>query len=255
MNVLAIVQARMGSSRLPGKVLLKIIDKTVIEHVVARVLQSRLIDEVVVATSIERNNLPLVKICSDNNIRVFCGSENDVLDRFYQLAKLLQPNHIVRITADCPLIDPDIIDKVIQKHLDDGNDYTSNTNPPTFPDGLDVEVFTFSALENAWEEANLQSEREHVTPYIYKNYFFKIGSFSSVVNYSNLRWTLDEERDFKLISLIYKELYTNEKLFTYNETLNFIKSNPKLQEINSEINRNEGFVKSVKNDKIARDDN
>ena len=169
MNVLAIIQARMGSTRLPGKVLLSLEGKTVIEHVVERVKCAKLVDEVIVATSININNLPLIRVCAEKNIRVFCGSEEDVLDRFFQLAKLLVPAHIVRITADCPVIDPAIIDKIIATHFLENADYTSNTIDETYPDGLVIEIFTYKSLTQAWNEASLSSEREHVTPYIKKH--------------------------------------------------------------------------------------
>ena len=185
-------------------------DKTVLEHVVSRVRTSRYIDEVFVATTIDKNNLPLVQLCSSQNIRVFCGSEDDVLDRFYQLAKLIHPDHIVRITSDCPVIDPEIIDLIIENHLRSNSDYTSNTILDSFPDGLDTEIFSFSALEKAWFEAKLSSEREHVTPYIKKHPdLFAIKSIVSEINYANKRWTLDTDSDFRFLTVLFSNLYNS----------------------------------------------
>ena len=173
MRTLAIIQARTSSTRLPRKVLLPLEDKTVIEHVIERVSMAKLIDEIVVATTIEREDINIVKLVSSLGYRVFAGSKDDVLDRFFQVAKLIKPTNIVRITSDCPLIDPKIIDLVIETHLRENADYTSNTLVETFPDGLDVEIFTFKVLYEAWRNAKLLSEREHVTPYIRNSKRFK----------------------------------------------------------------------------------
>jgi len=250
MKILAIIQARVGSTRLPGKVLIKVGEKPIIEHVYNRVSKASLIDEIFIATSINKENLPLVKYCSENNIRVFIGSENDVLDRFYQLAKLLNPNHIVRITADCPMIDHEVIDMVIKKHLDTKADYTSNALNQTYPDGLDVEIFKFEVLQKAWEEARLESEREHVTSFIYKNKsFFTIQSIDSRINYGNYRLTVDNPEDLKLFQTLYKNLYIKDPCFGLQSILDFIKDNPFVTEINKNILRNEGYTKSLANDK------
>src|SRR3989339_1281991 len=196
--ITAIIQARMGSSRLPNKVLKFLGDKTVIEHVCDRVRKSNYIDELFVATTIDINNLQLINLCTSKGIRVFCGSEDDVLDRYYQLAKLIKTDHIVRITSDCPVIDPELIDLIIKSHIQTNSDYTSNTIEDSFPDGLDTEVFKFNSLEKAWKEASLLSEREHVTPYIKKNpNIFTLNSVVSETNYQNKRWTLDTNLDFE----------------------------------------------------------
>ncbi len=246
-NVLAVIQARVGSTRLPNKVLLPLGDKTVLEQVVDKVTLVGSIDEVVVATSIEKNNLPLINLCAEKGIRIFAGSENDVLDRFYQLAKLLQPMQIVRITADCPLHDPEIIEEVIQAHLKIDADYTSNADPPTYPDGLDVEVFTFNALKEAWEKAALNSEREHVTPFIRNNPKFKKHNVEYQSDLSTLRLTIDEEKDYELLSLIFNNFYDREVIHLH-EVLEFLQANPEAGKINKEIIRNEGYLKSLKND-------
>lgn len=248
--IISIIQARLGSTRLPNKVLKYLEDKTVIEHVVSRVKQSKYIDEVFVATTINKNNLPLVQLCSAHNIRVFYGSEEDVLDRFYQLAKLICPDHIVRITSDCPVLDPEIIDLIIENHLKLNCDYTSNTIEDSYPDGLDTEVFTFSALKKAWQEAKLLSEREHVTPYIKKHpELFSHNSVVSKVNYGNKRWTLDTDRDFEFLESVFKHLYHSNNFFGMNDILNLVNKQPSLEKINANIIRNEGYIKSIEKDK------
>lgn len=254
-RIVAIIQARMGSTRLPGKALLKLEGKTVLEHVIERVKKSSLIQEVVVATTIVKEDLKIVSLCSAKGIRVYCGSENDVLDRYYQAARLLETDHIVRITADCPLIDPKIIDRVVQLHLSKKSDYTSNTIRETFPDGEDVEVFTFGALKEAWNNAKLCSEREHVTPYIRnRSDLFKLVNLDCIRNLSQKRWTLDEERDYKFIKLIYKNLYRKNRAFGMEEILKFLKQHPEYENINKEIKRNEGYLKSLREDKIFNSD-
>lgn len=251
--IIAIIQARMGSSRLPGKVMLDICEKPVLWHVVKRVKHSKYIDEVVVATSIEEDNNKIREFCSKNNILNYSGSENDVLDRFYQAAKYMdikENDIIIRITADCPLIDPNIIDTVIEAHKNENADYTSNVIKPTFPDGLDCEVVKFSTLAKAWKNAKLKSEREHVTSYIRNNpELFKISSVENNIDLSPLRWTLDEKEDFELISQIYELLYREDSLFFTSEILEVIRENPRLSLINDIYIRNEGLLKSLLEDK------
>lgn len=249
-KILAIIQARVGSTRLPGKVLNMIEGKMVLEHVIDRVQAAKLVNEVIVATTINKEDLAIVKLCAELGIRVFCGSENDVLDRFYQAAMLYDANHIVRITADCPLMDPEIIDQVIDRHLAEHADYTSNILQETYPDGEDVEVMTFAALKKAWLEAKLTSEREHVTPYIRKNLFlFKLDSVVNAENLSNKRWTLDNKEDYEFIKGIYADLYKNKKIFHMKDILAFIAKNKHLEKINHHITRNEGMLKSIREDK------
>lgn len=248
--IIAIIQARVGSVRLPNKVMKYLQNKTVLEHVCSRVRRSKYIDEVFVATTIDKNNLPLIQLCASQNIRVFCGSEDDVLDRFYQLAKLIHPEHIVRITSDCPVIDPNIIDKIIEDHLKRNSDYTSNTIIDSYPDGLDTEIFSLLTLERCWKEAKLQSEREHVTPYM-KNHpeLFKLNSISSKINYCDKRWTLDTDLDFEFLKSVFNELYKKNPYFGINEILHLLETMPSLEMINSSIVRNEGYLQSLKNDK------
>ena len=253
MNTVAIIQARISSTRLPGKVLKIIERKTVLEHVINRVRAAKNIDDMVVATTVKKEDLEIVKLCASLGISVFCGSEDDVLDRYYQTAKLFKAGHIVRITSDCPLIDPQIIEEVIELYFQKKADYASNTMPETFPDGLDTEVFSYKTLKKAWKNAKLSSEREHVTPYIrkYPN-IFKIVNLKCEYNLNDKRWTLDEPEDFKFIKIIYKNLYLEDSLFGMIKILDFLKKNPEIGELNKNIIRNEGYLKSLEKDKIIK---
>ncbi len=248
MNTLAIIQARTGATRLPSKVLLPLMDKTVLEHVVSRVEKANSIDDIIVATTIEKSDLRIVELCSKNNLRVFCGSQDDVLDRYYQVAKLLKPHNVVRITADCPLIDYQLIDKVVNEHIRGNYDYTSNTIGETYPDGLDVEVMKFPVLKESWAEAKLSSQREHVTQHIIKSDKYKKGSIESDTNYGEKRWTLDTEDDYMFIKEIYNRLYKKNALFVMEDVLKLLEQEPEIEHINHHINRNEGLRKSLDND-------
>jgi spore coat polysaccharide biosynthesis protein SpsF (cytidylyltransferase family) len=249
MKIIAIIQARLGSTRLPGKVLLDLEGRTVLEHVIRRVKSSKLVTDVIVATTINKDDLEIVKLCANLGISVYCGSEDDVLDRYYQTARLFKADHIVRITSDCPLIDPMVIDEVITLHVREKADYTSNTLKETYPDGEDIEVFTFAALKEAWKKANLSSEREHVTPFIRKNHAFKLVNLEYNKDLSHKRWTLDNPEDFEFIKSIYKNICNKSPNFGMMEILEFIDKNPDIEKINQNINRNEGYLKSLKEDK------
>jgi len=251
MNTVAIIQARISSTRLPGKVLKKIEGKTILEHVINRVRAAKKLDEVIVATTVKKKDLEIVKLCANLGVSVFCGSEDDVLDRYYQTARLFKAEHIVRITSDCPLIDPMVIDKVIELYFKKNADYATNGMPETFPDGLDTEVFSFKTLKRAWENAKLSSEREHVTPYIRNNpNIFKIVNLKCNVDLKDKRWTIDEPEDFSFVKIIYKNLYPKDSLFGMETILNYLRENPEIEKINKEIIRNEGYLKSLKEDKI-----
>ena len=202
MNYLVLIQARCGSTRLPNKVLADLAGKPDLQWVIERVNRSKRVDEVMVITSIEKNNLPLIKLCTELNTRVFVGSEDDVLDRYYQAAKLLEPKYVIRITADCPFFDWRYLDKAIEE-MEDNSDYLTEFTE-TFPDGLDIEIMKYSALVDAWKNANLKSEREHVTQYIRKHpEKFVLQNFECPIKgIGNKRWTLDEDKDYQLISNI-----------------------------------------------------
>lgn len=252
MKNLVLIQARMGSSRLPNKVLKDICGKPDLQWVIERVQRSKRVDEVMVVTSIEKENLPLIRLCTDLGIRVFAGSENDVLDRYYQAAKLIQPEYVVRITADCPLFDWRYLDQAIRQ-IDVDTDYIW-LGEDGYPDGLDLEIMRFEVLKRSWCEARLLSEREHVTMYI-KNHpeTFKIKTFDfPIKNIGHYRWTLDENRDYEMITMIYRYfIKIGKEDFVTEDVLEFLKSHPEIESINSGIERNEGLAKSIANDRVV----
>ncbi|WP_199609257.1 cytidylyltransferase domain-containing protein [Flocculibacter collagenilyticus] len=258
--ILAIVQARTSSSRLPHKVLKPLLGEPMLARQLERVSQAKLIEQLVVATSTEASDDELAKLCKHLNIACYRGDLNDVLKRFYGCAELYlgdlnstssgnSEHHIVRITGDCPLIDPELIDQVIQHHIENGSDYTSNCCPPTLPDGLDVEVFTFDALKRANREAKLKSEREHVTLYIRNQGNFKLHNVSASKDMSHHRWTVDELEDYQLVTLIYEALYPINPHFNYQDVLKLLEKHPHWQSINQDIMRNEGLEKSLNEDR------
>lgn len=248
-KVVAIIQARMNSTRLPGKVLMKIAGKPVISYVVNRVAKSKKINEVWLATTDAAADDVLVRWAKINNVKYFRGSEANVLDRYYQTALLAQADTVVRITGDCPLIDPIIIDKVLSAHLAGDYDYTSNIHPPTYPDGLDIEVFSEQALSRAWKEASLPSEREHVTPYIWKNLqIFKIHNVEHDDNLSMYRWTLDTKEDSVFLRGVISACEKQNGFCDMKKILKIIKNNPNWQNINKMYTRNEGYAKSIQQD-------
>ncbi|WP_426668537.1 cytidylyltransferase domain-containing protein [Mucilaginibacter sp. McL0603] len=250
MKTLLITQARTGSTRLPNKVLKVIEGKTVLEIHIERLQKCKNVSQILVATTVDEADDIIYKMCSSMGVNAFKGSIDDVLDRFYQAAKSIRPEWVVRVTSDCPLIDPLIVDAVIALAIVNDADYCSNTLIEHFPDGQDVEVFKFSALQKAWQQAELKSEREHVTPYIRKNTNFNGGKLFTAVNFpcwtnfSDIRMTIDEPDDFELIKRLINDLGVNETWITYT---NHIISNT-LYTINKNIIRNEGFLKSLKND-------
>ena len=253
--ICAIIQARMGSTRLPGKVLKPLIgDKTTLELLYYRASQSTLIDKIIVATTTSSEDDAIADKCKKLKIDCFRGSQNDVLDRYFQAAKQFgKPKYIVRLTGDCPLHDATVIDQTISGFVKSNCDYGSNGNPCHYPDGLDVEIFTFQMLKTMWKNASLASEREHVTPYAYKNKDqFSIYSCSYPVNYSHLRWTLDEPEDYNLIKKIYHHFGSKNLLFSMQNILKLIEKKPELATLNTHIKRNEGYKKSLKNDPVLR---
>lgn len=249
--ILAILQARVSSSRLPGKVVKTILGKEMVLYEIERLKQCKYIDKLVLATSVESTDDILADVCKKNRIDVFRGNLNDVLDRYYQCAKNYQPEHVVRVTGDCPLIDPEVVDSVIKQHIVENCDYTSNVNPPTFPDGLDVEVMKYSVLEGMWKNAKLPSEREHVTLYIRNNASrYKISNFVNNQDLSAMRWTVDEPEDFELVTKIITELYSQKPNFNKNDVMSLIDKYPGYLESNAKFMRNEGLKKSILEDNL-----
>ncbi len=254
MNYLAMIQARCGSTRLPNKVLKELCGKPQLQRVIERMQMCEKVDEVMVITSIDKANLPILRLCAELGVRVGVGSEDDVLDRYYQTARLLQPENVIRITGDCPCIDPWIIDEGISRMGDD-TDYCSNTLEPQFADGLDFEIIKFSALEKSWREAKHSFEREHVTQYIIHHpELFKLQNVASPIgDFGDHRWTVDEPEDFELVSKIY-EHFINEahtERFGYREILDYLKAHPEISAINAKFTRNEGLAKSIREDRIV----
>ena len=252
--ILGIVQARASSSRLPGKVFKKILDKPMIILELERIARSRRIEKLVLATSTEPSDDELASAVAAAGYDVYRGSLDDVLGRYYECAKKYGADHIVRLTGDCPLIDPVVIDAVIARHTLTKADYSSNTlGEETFPDGLDCEVMTFAALEDAYNNARLASEREHVTPYIRNNDEFKKTSVSYMGKSLNSeRWTVDEERDFSLVTAVYKALYPEKPDFNMVDVLDFLNKNPEIHALNRGITRNEGLAKSIASDHLVK---
>ncbi len=254
--ILAILQARSTSTRLPQKVLQPVLGTPMLMRQIERVQRAKNIDNLLVATSMDATDDAIERLCVEGNVFCFRGSLDDVLDRFYRAAQQFSPDQIVRLTGDCPLSDPGLIDDVIEFHVSGGYDYVSSALEPTFPDGLDVEVFRFSCLEEAWREAELPSQREHVTLFINgQPNRYKIGSFRNDTDLSHLRWTVDEPVDFELISKIYEALYPSKPAFTMRDILELLDSNPELKDINSHHGRNEGLQKSLAKDLLYMENN
>ena len=242
-----IIQARMGSSRLPGKVLMKSGNgMPLLYHVINQLRHCSKVKNLVIATTTNQEDDEIEKFADNNSVNVFRGSEKDVLDRYFQCAKKYSFSTIVRITSDCPLIDPQIVDKVIERFFSGNYDYATNTLIRTFPIGTDAEVFSFSALETAWKNAQLPSEREHVTPHLRNKGNFKTINVENDTNISNLRVTVDRIEDFELINEILNNLSINP--IHLENILELFSRKPELIEINKHINNNEGLDRSLKED-------
>lgn len=249
--ITAIVQARMGSTRLPGKVLLDIQGKPLLEHVIDRVSASKLINRLVIATTSNEKDKAIIDFAQRRGITYYVGSEDDVLDRFYQTAKIYRVKTIVRITPDDPFKDPEVIDKVVGYYLNHKKsvDYASNTIKPTYPEGLDVEVFSAEALEKAWREAKKSSEREHVTPYIWNHpERFRLANIENNEDLSHLRWTLDTGADLRFAREIYARLYHGQ-VFLMKDILALLRAEPELAQINQGIARNTGYLESLEQER------
>lgn len=247
-TVTAIVQARMSSTRLPGKVLMEICSKPMLALLVERLKASTRIDRIVIATSVDATDDVIARWCVENSVDLFRGSLDDVLDRYYNAAVTYGAETIVRITADCPLIDPALVDRVIEAFDNGGRVYAKSMG--RFPDGLDTEVFSFAALKRAHAEASLLSEREHVTPYIWKRpEEFPVVKIDNDEDLSAMRWTVDDPADFLFVTKVFEALYMDGKIFYMDEILQFLKNNPELLKINAGTVRNEGYAKSLREDK------
>lgn len=251
---LAILQARMSSSRLVNKVLKKVRDKELLLYEIERLKKSKNINDLIIATSEDKSDDELITFAKKNGIKFFRGSLDDVLSRYYNCAKEYKQRYnikdinIVRVTGDCPLIDPYVIDEVISSFKMSSFDYVSNTLKPTFPDGMDIEICTFSSLEKANNNATFKSDREHVTLYIKNSNEFTKFNYEAENDFSHLRMTVDELKDFELIKIIIENLYEINPCFSYLDVISVMSKNPELFYINSDIKRDEGLYKSLKED-------
>jgi len=247
-RVAAIVQARMGSTRLPGKVMKEAGGYPLLWHALNRLTYSTKLEDIIVATTLLFEDHIIADRAKEWGFDCYRGSPKDLLDRYYQAAKHFNVDYIVRITADCPLIDPKVVDMVIGRFLE-LRDYDLVGTQDSFPDGLDTSVFSFAALERAWKEARLPSEREHVGPYIVKHPdIFKIASIPCYRQLGHMRWTVDGELDLIFVREVMKRLYREGDIFYMDDILGLLEREPHLVEINKGIVRNEGYCKSLKED-------
>jgi spore coat polysaccharide biosynthesis protein SpsF len=246
-DVLAILQARVSSTRLPRKVLKPILGRPMLLHQLDRVRRARTLDALVVATSTDPGDDAIEELCATAGITCFRGSLEDVLDRFYRAALPYRPQYVVRLTGDCPLADPEVIDRVVKVCRAESLDYAGAE--PSFPDGLDVEVMRFSVLEEAWRHATRPSDREHVTQFINRQPDrFRIRGVANDVDLSHVRWTVDEPEDFELVTRIYEALYPANPAFTTRNILDLLARQPELATLNQGIVRNAGLAKSLEAD-------
>lgn len=252
MRPIAIVQARMRSTRLPGKALLPLGDKTILSSVVERLRFVEGLADVVVATGDSPANDPIRALCQAEGIPCFSGSEDDVLDRYYHAAQQFRADPILRVTSDCPLVDPAIVRQALELFKAGRGEVVYVGFDLSFPDGLDVEVFAFEALETAWREARLPSEREHVTPFIWKQPDrFPQDRIRNGTMVSEERWTVDQPEDYEFVKAIHAALYRSGPSFGMKEILSFLETHPELRQLNAGIVRNEGYIKSIRDDQIA----
>mgnify|MGYP003364154385 CR=1 FL=1 len=257
MKILAITQARYGSTRLPAKILKEVNGRTLLEIHLCRILQSKKINKLKIATTNEEGSKFIVSVADKVGVDYLKGSVEDVLARFYDTAKPENPDYVVRLTSDCPLIDASVIDETIRFAIDGDYDYV-RTDPKCFPDGLDTEVFKFSVLEQAFKEANMVSEREHVTPYIWKNGTAEGGSIFKTANLQNsagtysafeYRITIDEPEDFEVIKSLIITLGIDK---TWKEYVDYLEKHIEIKSLNSKFSYNEGYEKSVNNDRTIK---
>jgi spore coat polysaccharide biosynthesis protein SpsF len=244
--IVGILQARTSSSRLPGKVLMPLLGQPMLARQIERLQRAQRLDRLIVATTSEPADDAIVALSEQLGIESFRGSVEDVLDRFFRAASSYAPSHVVRLTADCPLADWELIDRLVESALAGGFDYASTALRPTWPDGLDAEIMTFAALETAWREARSPVEREHVTQFIVQHSErFTQGSLESEADLSAMRWTVDEPRDYEFVSRVYEALYPANPAFATDDIMQLLREKPEFLEINGGIERNEGLRLSI----------
>lgn len=247
--IVAILQARLSSSRLPGKVLKPILGRPMLWHHLERIKRVKKIDKIIVATSDQADDDPIEMLCHQSGIDCFRGSLNDVLDRYFWAAKKYEAKTVIRLTGDCPLADPEVIDFGIEFFLNNDFDYVSNCVERSYPIGLDMEIFRFKCLEDASREARLPSQREHVTLFIQDNpKRYKLGHFKNDRDLSHHRWTVDEPADFEFVKQVYDSLYNDNPYFTTNDILGLLNDKPELCQINYDIVHGQGYLKSLEED-------
>ncbi|WP_421903781.1 cytidylyltransferase domain-containing protein [Maridesulfovibrio sp.] len=246
MKITAIIQARMTSTRLPGKILMQVAGKPLLQIMIERVLKAKHIDSVVLATTTNKEDDPTAELGRELGVAVFRGDENDVLKRYYGAASEHKCKHVMRLTGDCPVIDPDMLDILADFYFQGGYDYASNCLEATLPDGLDAEIISMEALTEAYKKAELPSQREHVTLYVKDNPDnFKMGSWKNSADYSHMRWTVDDPEDFTFIKKVIEALLPVNPDFRMQDVVDLVEETPELLQINAHINRDEGLAKSL----------
>lgn len=242
MKYLLIIQARMSSERLPGKIMREIQGLPIVEITYKRISRSKKLNKVIIATTNNSNDDLLCEYLNKKKIDFFRGDENNVLKRFYSLAKKYEPKNIIRITSDCPLVDYRMLDEMIDYYELKKLDYYSNCWPPTFPDGVDIEIFTYKSLIETFKSAKSKHDKEHVTTYIKKNIKFKKDNYTSDVDFSHLRWTIDEDVDFILVKKIFSH-FKNTIFFSWKDVIKLGEKNKDFFNINMKIIRNKKSIK------------
>ncbi len=240
LKIAAIIQARMRSTRLSEKVMRDIAGKPMLGHVIERLRKVQLVNEIIIATAIK--DKPILELAQEYGVKCFAGSEEDVLDRYYQAAEKFQAKVIVRITSDCPLIDPEVVGKVVAFYLKNRGtkEYVSNFLKRSYPRGLDIEVFSFEVLKRTWQEADKPYQREHVTPYIYEHpEIFRLVNVENNEDLSYMRWTVDEARDLEFVREVYKRLYKKNQIFLMEDILMLLRKEPQLAKINKDVGQKE----------------
>ena len=252
-KVTAIIQARMTSTRLPGKVLMEVMGRPLLSYQIERLRHSKMIDKIIIATTVNKEDDTIVNLCQKEGIDFYRGSENDVLGRYYQTAKKYNAAHIMRLTADCPLIDPMTCDLVVKKYICEDADYVHTGQ--SFCEGIGCEIFNFDVLEKMWKNAHLKSEREHVTLYI-RNHLDELNciTLENETDDSKYRITVDEKNDFFVVKAVLENLYSKyTKPFSANDVKAYFKAHPEVYALNADIVRNEGLLKSLRKDTYLED--
>jgi len=252
MRVLGLIQARVSSARLPAKVMQPLLGVPMILRQIERLNRCRQVSQWVVAISQDATDDVLEDLLRTAGVAVFRGALNDVLGRFYAAAQVYPAEHIVRITADCPLIDAAVVDEVVALHLQDKPDYTSNVMPPTFPDGLDVEIMSYSTLQRLHQLAQLPSQREHVTLYLRQHTAqFSVALLRAPNDLSDLRWTVDEAADFTFVAAVYERLYAHNPAFQMQDVVRLLAQDVALSDVNAHYSRNAGLTLSLQTEHEA----